>query len=124
MEKERRRTLNLPPQRKRLKWWLKNNYIFLIIVGAVCLVAALILISEIFQFERTRNMETLLNKSWRDIRWGQGGLSDQDVETLKKRYPDVNWEDTADRQRWKLIQERERESRSRRRATESLRRDK
>ncbi|MGR3302277.1 MAG: hypothetical protein ACUZ8I_07210 [Candidatus Scalindua sp.] len=110
--------------RKRFKWWIKNNYIYLIIVGAVCLAMALILIFEVYQFERTRNMESLLNKSWKDIRWGQGGFSDQDIETLKRRYPNVNWEDTADRQRWHIKQERKRENRSRKRATEKFRREK
>ena len=69
-------------------------------------------------------MESLLNKSWKDIRWGQGGLTDQDVETLKKRYPNVNWEDTADRQRWHTKQKNERRDRSMEKARESLRQEK
>jgi len=124
MSRPKRRLPDLPQPRKRFKWWIRNNYIFLIIVGVVCLIATLILIHEVFQFERTRNMESLLNKSWRDIRWGQGGLSDQDVETLKKRYPNVNWEDTADRQRWHTKQKNERRDRSMEKARESLRQEK
>jgi hypothetical protein len=107
--------------RKRFKWWIRNNYIFLIIIGAVCLILTLILISEVYHFERTRNMESLLNKSWSDIHWKQGGFSAQDIETLKRRYPNVNWENSADRQKWYSIEERKKENRSRDRATEKLR---
>ncbi len=110
--------------RKRFKWWIKNNYVFLIITGVVCLIVTLILILEIYQFERTRNMESLLNKSWSDIHWKQGGFSAQDIEILKRRYPNVNWEDSADRQKFYIIEERKRENRSRDRARERLRKEK
>jgi hypothetical protein len=94
----KKRILSLPPQRKRLKWWFKNNYIYLIIVGGVCLAAALILIFKVSRFERTRNMEALLQKSRRQMHWG--GITDQDVEVLKKRYPNINWNNQFDRDRW------------------------
>ncbi len=97
--------------RKRFKWWVKNNYLFLIIMGVVCLVAALILIFEVNRHERMRNMETLLQKSRRDMHWG--GITDQDVEVLKKRYPDINWDNQYDRERWQLGREHIKEKRAR-----------
>ena len=29
-----------------------------------------------------------------------GGITDNDVEVLKKRYPDINWNKQYDRERW------------------------
>lgn len=62
-----------------------------------------------------------MNKSWRDIHWKHGGFSDQDIETLKRAYPDVNWENTFDRKRWLDIQRGKREARSKARAKQKLR---
>ena len=107
--------LNMPSTKKRLKWWFRNNYVFLIIVGAVCLIATLILVYEVSRFERMRNMEALLQKSRRDMHWG--GITDQDVDVLKKRYPNINWDDQYDRERWKLGREHVKEKRARKKAT-------
>ena len=35
--KKRRKIQDLPSPKKRLKWWIKNNYMYLIIMGVVCL---------------------------------------------------------------------------------------
>jgi hypothetical protein len=122
MRQKRIKIPDMPRQKKRLKWWFKNNYIFLIIIGCGCLVAALILISEVYQFEKTRNMEVLLQKSRRDMHWQ--GISNQDVEVLKKRYPDINWENQYDRERWHRAGNVEKERQARRRAYESTLRNK
>ncbi len=116
MVKRKIKRPDLPPQKKRLKWWIRNNYMFLIIVGVVCLVAALILISEVSFFERTRNMEALLQKSRRSMR--RGGITDNDVEVLRKRYPDINWENQNDRVRWKHRIELDKERRAKQRIYE------
>ncbi|MFQ5685364.1 MAG: hypothetical protein ACE5GV_01760 [Candidatus Scalindua sp.] len=117
----RRRKRKIPVQkRKRYKWWIKNNYIFLMIVGVVCLIITLILIYEVSNFERTRNMEALLQKSRRDMHW-EKGITDQDVEVLKKRYPNINWETTWDRSRWIGGKQEERERRSEAKAKQKLR---
>lgn len=121
MVRNRKKIPDLPSPKKRFKWWIKNNYIYLIIVGVVCLAAALILISEVSQFERTRNMEALLNKSWHDIHWKQRGFSSQDMETLRKRYPNVNWEDSVDGQRRYKSENLKRERMGRLRAKKGIR---
>ncbi len=90
------------------------------IVGAVCLIITLILVYEISHFERTRNMEVLLQKSRRDMHW-KTGMTDQDVEILKKRYPNINWEETWDRSRWVKGNQDARERRSERKAKQKLR---
>ncbi len=105
--------------RIKFKWWFKNNYIYLIIVGVVCLVAALILIFEVYRHERMRNMEALLQKSRRDMHWG--GITDQDVEVLKKRYPDINWDNQYDRERWLKTNEYMKERRAKEKAVQKLR---
>ena len=118
MTRARRRIPDVLSPKKRLKWWFKNNFLYLIIVGVVCLITALILISEISLFERTRNMEALLQKSRRDMR--RGGISDQDVEVLRKIYPDINWNNQNDRVRWKHRQKLDKERRSRQKVFEQL----
>ncbi len=105
--------------RKRLKWWFKNNYVYLIIVGVVCLVAALVLIFEVRRHERMRNMEALLQKSRRDMHWG--GITDQDVEVLQKRYPDINWDNQYDRERWQKTNKYMKERRAKEKAAQKLR---
>ncbi len=122
MTHKRTKIPDLPRPRKRLKWWLKNNYVYLLIVGGVCLIAAVILISEVYQFEKTRNMEALLQKSRKDMHWK--GISNRDVEVLKKRYPDINWESQYDRERWHRAEEVSREKRAIRKAYESSQRNK
>ncbi len=105
--------------RTKFKWWFKNNYMYLIIVGVLCLVAALILIFEVYRHERMRNMEALLQKSRRDMHWG--GITDQDVEVLKKSYPDINWDKQHDRERWQKETQYMRERKARLKATQKLR---
>ncbi len=103
---------------KKLKWWFRNNYKYLIVVGVVCLVAALILIFGVYRHERMRNMEALLQKSRREMHWG--GITDQDVEVLKKRYPDINWDNQYDRERWQKSNKYIKEKRARERAAQKL----
>jgi hypothetical protein len=122
MRQKRSKIPDLPRPKKRLKWWFKNNYMYLAIVGFVCLIAAIILIFEVYQFERTRNMEALLQKSRRDMHWQ--GISNQDVEVLKKRYPDINWESQYDRERWHRAGKVEKERQARQKAYESKLRNK
>jgi hypothetical protein len=88
-------------------------------LGVVCLVAALILIFEVYRHERTRNMEALLQKSRKDMRWG--GITDNDVEVLKKRYPNINWDSTYDRERWQKGTKYLREKKGRKKARQKLR---
>ena len=121
MIKTRRKIPDRLSPTKKLKWWFKNNFLYLIIVGVVCLITALILISEISLFERTRNMEALLQKSRRDMR--RGGISDQDVEVLRKIYPDINWNNQNDRVRWKHRQKLDKERRSRQKVFDQLQRN-
>ena len=119
MTRARRRIPDVLSPKKRLKWWFKNNFLYLIIVGVVCLITALILISEISLFERTRNMEALLQKSRKDMRWG--GITDRDVEILKKQYPNINWDNTYDRERWQKGTQWMRDRRANEMATKALR---
>ena len=122
MRTKKKRISNQPSQKKKLKWWIRNNYAFLIIAGIVCLIATLVLIFEISRYERMRNMEALLQKSRRDMHWK--GISDQDVEVLKKRYPDINWENQYDRERGHRGWDVEKQRRAKRRAFESTLRNK
>jgi hypothetical protein len=119
MIKTRRKIPDLLSPTKKLKWWFKNNYLYLIIVGGACLIAALVLIFEINRHERTRNIEALLQKSRRDMHWG--GITDQDVEILKKRYPDINWNNQYDRERWQKGGKYIKEKKAREKAGHKLR---
>ena len=118
--KDRRSKLrpkSLSPK-KRLKWWIKNNSLYLIIMVGVCLIVALVLIFAVHRHERMRNMEALLQKSRRDMHWG--GITDNDVEVLKKRYPNINWDSQFDRNRWQTGKQYIREKRAKERAAKSL----
>lgn len=84
----------------------------------MCLIATLIFVFEVSRYERTRNMEALLQKSRRSMRFG--GITDQDVEVLKKRYPNVNWDDQHDRQRWQKSLRLQKEKRDRLQAEREL----
>jgi hypothetical protein len=119
MIREKRKIPDLPRPKKRLKWWFKNNYIFLLIMGGVCLATALVLIFEVYRYGRTRNMEALLQKSRKDMRWG--GITDRDVEILKKQYPNINWDNTYDRERWQKGTQWMRDRRANEMATKALR---
>lgn len=85
--------------RKRLKWWLKNNYVFLIIIVIVCAIVALLIGVEAYNFERVKSMEAILDKDLRTIH-RKTGITDLDIKKLEKVYPDFNWEETWDRSRW------------------------
>ena len=58
-------------------------------------------------FERDKSMEALLDKSRGKMYWG--GVTDRDAETLRKIYPNFNWEETLDRTRWLEGKEQERD---------------
>ena len=59
-------------------------------------------------------MEAVLQKSRRDMHWG--GITDQDVEVLKKIYPGINWDHQYDRERWQKGVESMREKRAKEKA--------
>lgn len=98
--------------RKSLKWFLRNNYIFLAIIGAICVILALVFSFEVYNFERIKGMEALLDKSTHTIH-RKTGLTNQDVEKLRKVYPNFDWEKTWDRSRWLTGKKQLREERSR-----------
>ncbi len=91
-------------RRKSFKWWLKNNCVFIAIIIAICAVVALIFGYQVYNFQRVKNMEALLDRSSYDIHW-KTGISDQDAEKLRQADPDFDWENTWDRERWRTNQE-------------------
>ena len=103
--------------RKRFKWWIKNNIVFCIIVGIICIIVGFIFGMGAYNYARIDNVESLLGKDLRTIH-RVTGITDQDIEKLKKEHPNFNWEGTWDRQRWKKGIEENREERSRHRAKE------
>ena len=78
---------------------------------------ALVFSFEVYNFERDKSMEALLDKSRRQMHWG--GVTDRDVETLRKTYPNFNWEKTWDRTRWLERNEQERDILQREKARQS-----
>ena len=78
---------------------------------------ALVFAFEVYNFERDKSVEALLDKSRRKMHWG--GITDRDVETLRKTYPNFNWENTWDRTRWLEGKEHEREKLQRKKAKQS-----
>ncbi len=50
-----------------------------------------------------------------------GGITDQDVEVLKKRYPDINWDNQYDRERWQNTNKYKKERRAKEKAAQKLR---
>ena len=50
-----------------------------------------------------------------------GGITDQDVEVLKKSYPGINWDSQYDRERWQKGTEYEKEKNARQKAGQQLR---
>ena len=104
-------------RRTRFKWWIRNNIVFYIILGAICIIVGFVFGMGAFNYARINNMESLLDKNLRTLH-RVTGMTDQDIEKLKKEYPDFNWEGTWDRQRWKAGIEGNREARSRDRAKE------
>lgn len=97
--------------RIRFKWWIKNNFIFLLIIGIICVIVALIFGTQVYNFQRMKNMETILGKNTREIH-RRTGLTDEDVEKLKNAHPEFNWEGTWDRERWQSGVEAAKERRS------------
>lgn len=95
------------PYRKRLKWWLKNNATFLIIIAVICAIVALIFGIEAYNYERVKSMEAILDKNLKTIH-RKTGITDSDVEKLKQTHPGFNWEKTWDRER--LLEGKEQES--------------
>jgi len=103
--------------RKRLKWAIRNNAVFFVIVGVICIIVGFVFGMVVYNYARIDSMETLLDKDMRTLH-RVTGMTDEDIEKLKKEYPDFNWEGTWDRSRWKKGMEEVREEKSRRRAIE------
>jgi len=104
-------------RRKKLKWALRNNFIFFVIVGVICIIVGVIFGKMVYNYTRIESMETLLGKT-RHTLHRVTGMTDQDIEKLKKEYPNFNWEETWDRQRWLRGTKKMREDRGRKRAEE------
>lgn len=85
--------------RNRLKWKIRNNYVFFIIIVIICTILALLVGIETYNYERVKSMEAILDKTHKTIH-RRTGITDQDVQKLRKVYPDFNWENTWDRERW------------------------
>ncbi len=109
--------------RKNPKWWLRNNYVFFAIIGAICMILALTFTFMVYNFEKEKSMQALLDKSKREIHFGIG-ITDLDVEILKEAYPNFNWEKTWDRSRFLSSLKKLKEDRSRSMANEKFRRKK
>ncbi len=91
----------------RLKWKIRNNYVFFIIMVIICAIVATVFAFKAYNLDRYTTMEALLDKSWGEMHWG-GGITDTDIEKLRKVYPNFDWEKTMDRQRWLLGNEDDR----------------
>ena len=115
METKKRNTRGV--HRKRLKWAVRNNFAFFVIIGVICIVIGFIFGKAVYNHARMNSMEALLGKDIRTLHWVTG-MTDEDIEKLKKAYPDFNWEGTWDRHRWKIGNENNREKRSVDRAKE------
>ena len=115
METKKRHTRSV--HRKRLKWAMRSNFAFFVIVGVICIVIGFIFGKAVYNHARMNSMETLLGKDLRTLHWVTG-MTDEDIEKLKKTYPNFNWEGTWDRHRWKIGNENNREKRSGDRAKE------
>lgn len=103
--------------RKNLKWAVKNNLAFFIIAGIICIIIGLIFGMEAFNYERVKSVESLLGKNLHTMH-RVTGMTDEDVEKLRKEHPNFNWEGTWDRDRWVRGHEEMRETRSKHRAKE------
>jgi cell division protein FtsI/penicillin-binding protein 2 len=111
------RNVHMHHYRNRLKWKIRNNYVFFIIIAIICVIMALVFTFKVYNFERDKSMEVLLDKSRRQMHWG--GITDRDVETLRKTYPNFNWEKAWDRTRWLSAEKQKQERRSREKARQS-----
>ncbi len=103
--------------RKKLKWALRNNFVFFVIVGVICIVIGFIFGKTVYNHARINSMETLLGKDRRTLH-RVTGMTDEDIAKLKKAYPNFNWEGTWDRHRWKTGKEENKKIRSGKRAKE------
>ena len=111
------RSVYMHHHRNRLKWKIRNNYVFFIIIAIICVITALVFTFKVYNFERDKNMQALLDTSRIKMHWG--GISDQDVETLRKVYPNFNWEKIWDRTRWVNGRKQERDILRREKARQS-----
>ena len=118
METKKRNTSGF--HQKRLKWAVRNNFAFFVIVGVICIVIGFIFGKAVYNHARINSMETLLGKNLQTLH-RVTGMTDEDIEKLKKAYPNFNWEGTWDRHRWKIVNENNREIRSGKRAKEKYR---
>jgi hypothetical protein len=109
--------------RKRFKWWIKNNVVFVLIIGIICVIVALIFAAGVYNFERVKSMEAILDRDLRTIH-RKTGLTDSDVERLKKEHPDFQWEKTWDRSRWQSSQTEIKEERNKTRAQRNIQKEK
>ncbi len=91
-------TKDMHYHRNRLKWKIRNNYIFFIIIAIICAIVASVFAFKVYNLERQKSMEALLDKSRRKMHWG--GITDRDVDKLRKVYPNFDWDNTYDRERW------------------------
>ena len=103
--------------RKKLKWAIRNNFVFFVIAGIICIIIGLIFGKGVFNYERVKSVESLLGKTVHTIH-RRTGLTDADVEKLRNEHPDFDWEGTWDRQRWQSGVERQKEERSQMKARE------
>lgn len=85
--------------RNRLKWKIRNNYVFFIIIVIICTVVALLIGLETYNYTRVKSMEAILDKTYKTVH-KRTGLTSQDVEKLRKEHPNFNWEGTWDRERF------------------------
>ncbi len=115
METKKRNTRGV--HRKRLKWAVRNNFVFFVFVGVICIIVGFIFGKTVYNYARINSMETLLGKNLRTLH-RVTGMTDEDIAKLKKAYPNFNWEGTWDRHRWKVGKEEDRKLRSGDRAKE------
>ena len=106
--------------RKELKWAVRNNLVFFIIAGIIRIIVGLIFGLEAFNYGRVKRVESLLGKNFHTMH-RVTGMTNEDVEKLRKEYPNFNWEGTWDRDRWIRGNEEMRETRSKHRAKEDYR---
>ncbi len=59
------RSVHMHHYRNRLKWKIRNNYVFFIIIAIICVIVALVFTFEVHNFEKDKSMEALLDKSKR-----------------------------------------------------------
>lgn len=88
-----------------IKWWWKNNRIIIIIIIGICVLIGLMVSSEVKHFNDGKEAQAILNKDHKTIVRDQGGLTDEDIEKLQRAMPEINWEETSTRKKYKDQQE-------------------